>query len=193
MPENELDYKHLRNYKSTAMDTDKMVKYVLDTLEEQGKLETTTLVLFADHNCYYHDTTNAVKGIDKSDYKNIALYNIPFIIYNDEIEAKQDATFCNTYDIYPTICDMFGFKINTSLTQGYSIFSQNIKDSVFVSFLNGTFNQNFYTTNVVDVDKIKDNVSDDDLIAFQLNVVNFYLKQQQIENIFKINYFGTTA
>ncbi len=193
LPENELDYKHLRNYKSTAMDTDKMVKYILDTLEEQGKLETTTLVLFADHNCYYHDTTNAVKGIDKSDYKNIALYNIPFIIYNDKIEAKQDETFCNTYDIYPTICDMFGFKINTSLTQGYSIFSEDIKDSVFVSFLNGTFNQNFYTTNVVDVDKISDGVSDDDLIAFQLNVVNFYLKQQQIENIFKINYFGTSA
>lgn len=189
LPKNEVDYKHLRNYKSTAMDTDRMVKYILDTLEEKGKLESTTIVMFADHNCYYHDTTNAVKGIEKSDYENIELYNIPCIIYNDSIKAEQNQTFCNTYDIYPTICDMFGFNVNSSLMQGYSVFSDDIKNSTFVSFLNGTFNQLFYTTNVVDVDKLSRGGTDEEKVAFQLNVINFYLKQARIEDVFKINYF----
>lgn len=189
LPENDNDLKHLRNYKSTAMDTDRTVKIIMDRLEELGKLDETTIVLFSDHNCYYHDTTNHVKGIEKSEYYNIELYNIPFIIYNDGITPEQNYTFCNTYDIYPTICDLMGFEYNSMLAQGYSVFSEEIKNSVFISFLNGIFSEKYYTTNVIDVIELVGNTSDDELLEFQLNVVNFYLKQQQIENIFKINYF----
>lgn len=188
-PEDEIVYKHLRNYKSAAMDTDRMVKSILDKLEELGKLDSTTIVMFADHNCYYHDTTNYLKGISKTDYSNIELYNIPFMIYNDDITPKQDYTFCNTYDIYPTICDMFGFGFNQSLMQGHSIFSSDISDSVFVSFLNGMYNDKFYTNNVVNVNKLKKGVTNAEMNNFQLNLIRFYLKQQKIEDIFKINYF----
>ena len=154
------------------------------------KLGLKDTVMFADHNCYYHDTTNHIKGIDKTEYSNIKLYNIPFMIYSKNLTPEQNYNYCNTYDIYPTICDLLGLKTNGSFVQGYSVFSEDIKNSVFISFLNGIYSDKFYTTNVVDCIKLKDGLTDADLLEFQLNVINFYLKQEQIEKIYKMNYFS---
>ena len=189
-PTNETEFTHLKVYKSAAMDTDRMVKNILDRLEETNQIDNTTIVMFADHNCYYHDTTNHIKGIDKTEYSNIKLYNIPFMIYSKNLTPEQNYNYCNTYDIYPTICDLLGLKTNGSFVQGYSVFSEDIKNSVFISFLNGIYSDKFYTTNVVDCIKLKDGLTDADLLEFQLNVINFYLKQEQIEKIYKMNYFS---
>ena len=70
------------------------------------------------------------------------------------------------------------------------MFSEDIKNSVFISFLNGIYSDNYYTTNVLDCVKLKDGLTDADLFEFQLNVINFYLKQEQVEKIYKMNYFS---
>ncbi len=185
-PESEKTQKSLREYKCAAMDTDKMVKIILDDLEAKGLLATTDIVMFGDHYCYYENLCFEVKDTEKSDYYDIYNYNVLFMIYSQTLGHQNIDTFCSPYDIYPTICDLFGLPYNSYLTQGYSIFSPKIKDTVFVSYLSGIFDYNFYTLNIVDM-HYRDGATQKQLVRFKRNACRFYEKQYNLELIYKYN------
>lgn len=179
-----LDY--LRQYKSAIMEDDKMVGLIFEELANQGRLDNTTIVLFGDHNCFYHDMSSIVKECDITKGET-ELYNIPLIIYNDSLSSGVDTTFCNTYDLYPTLCSMFGFEYNTAFTHGYDILSEDISNSLFVSFKLGTFDTNYYSTNLYEIYETNDlKLSKES--EFVNNVLDFFKKQNIIENIYKVNY-----
>ena len=56
--------------------------------------------------------------------------------------AKIDK-FCNSFDIVPTMLDLFGYTYNTGLYQGVSMFDEPV--SVFISRESGMFNDIYYT------------------------------------------------
>ena len=171
------------------MDTDLMIALIFKTLEEKNILESTTLVLFSDHNCFYNDLNGKIRGVDSSNFSNIELNNIPMIIYNDNLASRKSSIYCNTYDLYPTICDLFDFGYNTSLVQGQSIFRTNeIKKSVFVSFKHGIFNKDFYTEDLIDIVQINDNPTTT-LDEFKKYVYEFFKKQEVIEFVYRNNVF----
>lgn len=187
LPTDETYFNYLRQYKSAIMEDDKMVGLIFEELERQNILDKTTIVLFADHNCFYYDMSAIMKecDINKGDIK---LHNIPLIIYNDNLTSGVNDTFCSTYDLYPTLCSMFGFEYNTALTHGHDIMSEQIDNSLFVSFKTGVFNENYYTTNLYDIYE----TNDLDLglqKEFVNDVLDFFKKQNIIENIYKVNYF----
>jgi len=178
----------LRNYKVAAMDLDRAVQKIFKTLDEKGKLDSTTVVLYGDHNAYYHDLCYDVKGISKNDYSNIEINNVPLIIYNSKLQAGSYSQFCSTYDIFPTLCELHGLKYNKNLVHGNNLFSDDIKNSVFVSFIaDEMFNSKFYTKNlkeVITISALDGYFAEEEFIE---RVFQFYEKQGKIEKIYLHN------
>lgn len=193
MPTDENLLKKYKQFKAFTMDTDKMVQYIFKTLKEKGILDKTTIVMYADHNAYYSDMCYHIKGVEKDDYSNIEGNHLPCIIYNDELPKMINNTYCSTYDLYPTICDLLGLSYNSTLTQGYSIFSEDIKNTVFVSSLSGMYVQNIYTSNIKDFIALDDSVTQEDIDKFKENLLKYYDKQEIIELIYQYNYFKNYA
>ena len=130
-----------------------------------------------------------IRGTDTSDFSNIEVNNIPMIIYNDDLAARSSSIYCNTYDLFPTICDLFDFGYNTSLVQGRSIFRPSeIKKSVFVSFKHGIYNADYYTEDMIDIVQINDEPKTT-LDEFKNYVYEFFKKQEVIEFVYRNNVF----
>jgi len=53
---------YLRVYAAAALDFDRALGLMLEDLEEKGILDTTTIVIFADHEAYYHDLSGHIKA-----------------------------------------------------------------------------------------------------------------------------------
>ena len=51
------------------MDTDAMVAELIEHLTSSGLLEKTTIVLFADHDCFYNNMSSVIKGQDSGQEK----------------------------------------------------------------------------------------------------------------------------
>lgn len=188
------EYNILKEYKSRAMAVDNTIEiifqYLNSTTNHKGEnmLDNTTIILYADHNAYYSDLTYLIKDINiHNNSKDV--YNIPFSIYSSKLKSGKVKTFCNTFDIFPTICDLYGMNFNKNLIQGHSVFSEDIKNSVFISSKSGIFDENFYA---ITLDEIiaKDNSieTNSNLQKFKNNVNMFLQKQQYIENYYRINY-----
>ena len=121
---------------------------------------------------------------------DIQTNNIPLIIYNNDIAARTSNVFCNTYDLFPTICDMFGFEYNSSLTQGYSIFRPNdIKKSIHVSFKHGIFNLDYYTEDLIEIKQLRENPIMS-LDEFKKYAYEFFVKQNKIEFVYRNNLYA---
>ena len=182
------DFKLFKNYKSAAIDFDRCVGYLLESLEKKGRSEDTSILFYADHNAYYSDLCYKVRGTEKSDYENTYNYNIPMILYSKKLtggEHKVVSEFCNTYDILPTLCDLYGLEVNVNLFHGHSIFSEEIKDSFFVSNLSGMFTDKIYSLNISDVTVVDDSVTQLDIEHFKEIANEFYRRQAKIEKIYR--------
>ena len=176
--------KCFRQYKCAAMDTDRLVAYLINYLEQNNLDNNTTILMYSDHNAYYHDLTNHVKNVAKEDYFDVYGYNVPCMIYSKKLGAQKNLDFVNTYDLYPTLCELFGLNYTKAMVQGYDIFSTGIENSVMVSYMSGAFNQDFYTLNIVDM-FMTENATQANLEKFKRNACLFYEKQFRIELIYK--------
>lgn len=177
-----------RQYKCAAMDTDRMVSFILETLEEKGILENTTIVFYADHNGYYDGVCYDIKDTPKEEFYDTYINNIPAMILSSKIEHQVIETFCNTYDIYPTVCELFGLPYNTYMTQGFNIFSSDISKSIMVSYVSGMFKEDIYSLNIVDM-YVTEKVTEQDMEFFKRDACRFYEKQHILELIYKYGLF----
>lgn len=179
------------NYKCAFMDFDKTVAYILEQLKEKGIQDKTNIVFFADHNAYYYNLCNDIKNVDKQDFSNLYINNIPMAIYSPKLVNNLNGQnkfekFCNTYDIFPTICELYGLSYNKFMCQGYNIFSNEIENSFFSSNLNGMFDDKIYSLNIEEIyyDQI---ITDEDVEKFTTNAIKFYEKQHYLEESYKFN------
>lgn len=187
-------YSILKEYKAKAMAVDNAIGYIKTYLkthtDKNGNnlWSNTNIVIFADHNAYYSELGYMMKNIGKYE-NNKEIYRIPLAIYSSKLGNGKINTFCNTYDIYPTICDLYGITYNKSLTHGYSVFSNEISKSVFVSTMVGAFNDSFYTVDYVNYTAI-DNEIDTyaKLNNFKKELDKFLRDQNLIEMYYRINY-----
>lgn len=186
LDDNEL-LSELRYYKAAAIDFNNAMRKLFEKLEEKGKLHNTTVVMFGDHNAYYKNFCYRMKGVEPLS-SQIKGYNIPLIIYNDKLTKGQYDMFCNTYDIYPTICELHGLTYNKNLTQGYNLFSSDIENSFFASHMTDQmFTDKFYSKNITDVEWLSQNCTDEDLKKFKTLAEQFYVRQEKIELIYLFN------
>ncbi len=186
-PEDEDTLEKLRNFKAGTIDLDRTISYLIQEINERGLKDKTSILMFADHNLYYHDMCYKIKGVDKDDYSNSYINNIPVFLYSPKYakEGKIIDTFCNTYDLLPTLCDLYGLPSNKNLFLGYSIFSEEIKHSFFGSHLGGMFNEKIYSQNIVDFVITDDRATEEDVKNFKNDAVIFYQKQEIMDTIYE--------
>lgn len=187
LPTDKTYYTKLKQYKCAAMDTDRMITKLFEELETKGVLDTTTVVFYADHNCYY-DELNFYVRYGKSTYNpnSNEVLRIPFMIYDKNLGGAKIDTFCNTYDIYPTICKLLGIGYNVNFTQGYDIYSSEIENSFFSSNLFGMFDEKIFSYNIMDTfqNDIDEEISEEEILNFQRKAIKFYEKQTKIDKIY---------
>lgn len=160
--EKEISYPYMEgtklgNYFKSAHYADTQLGVFIDTLEEEGILDNTVLIIYGDHDArlpkadyrrlYNYDketdsTRECLEGdescriIDNNTYE--LLRKVPFIIYSKETKEslhKEVTDVMGMYDCMPTLGNMFGFYNKYAL--GHDIFE--IKDNNIVVFPTGNW------------------------------------------------------
>ena len=142
---------YYKNYVAAVMDLDEAIRYLLEELENRNLIDNTTIIIYGDHETYYHDLGIQVKGIPVSDYQNPEIYNVPFMIYDNNLSTMEITDFACPYDIMPTIMDLVGISYNKNMYLGNSVLNSNEKTKAFLSLTGGILNDSLFTSNAVDV------------------------------------------
>ena len=174
---------YLRHYKSAAMDTDAMIGKLFEHLQNTGLINNTTVVLYSDHNAYYHNLSQKVKGTEIEDIGNLTTHNVPLMIYSSKLGTQYIYDFCNNFDLYPTICELFGLGYSEFFTQGYNILSEDIANSLYVSHLTGYYNSKCYSKTMKNI-SLYEGATKANIDTFKKNVCKFYNKQILIEDVY---------
>ena len=174
----------LKEYKSAAMDTDVMIGNLFTHLKTNNLLDNTTIVIYSDHNAFYHDLTNEVKSTNKSDYSSQTSYVVPLMIYSEKLESSTIDTFCSTYDLYPTLCELYGLPYNTINAQGKNLLSSEISETIYMSHLTGFYNDKCYSKNMQYIITY-DGATLSDVQNFKDNVCKVLEKQRILNIVYK--------
>lgn len=129
-----IDNEYLKNYIAAVMDFDKAIGIMMEDLKNKNLLENTTIIMYADHNTYLSNLTYETKNLTINNYDRenyLELYRLPLMIYDKNYSHDIINKFTTTYDIVPTILDLFGINYYTNLYYGNSIFSE--EESVLYS------------------------------------------------------------
>ncbi|MBE6052098.1 MAG: LTA synthase family protein [Clostridium sp.] len=113
--DNELNNSELGGYFESVHYTDAQIGYFLETLDKEGLLDNTTVIITGDHtgvHKYYNSSIQALSN--KEDwYLDDGEPRVPFIIYDKNItEGKTFETIGGQIDIMPTMLYMLG--VNSS-------------------------------------------------------------------------------
>lgn len=187
------DQMRIRHYQAAVMDLDVAIGMMMDDLEQKGILEDTVVVLYGDHNVYYHEITKK-RFAENNDFTNMDMYENFFCIYNPslterylELSGDTDSTidkFASTYNIVPTLYDLLGITYDEDMFFGHSIFSD--KKDVFYSIkLTGFFDDNFYSSNGIDIDYFKEGIENytvEEIQAFLDNCQLIKYKMERVNN-----------
>lgn len=114
-----------RAYIACNIELDKALAYLLDQLEQAGKLDNTVICLSADHYPYgmSEEQYEELAGKDLSNDMN--LYRNSLILWNAAMEepVMVDKACCSV-DILPTLLNLFGFHYDSRMYAGRDILSE---------------------------------------------------------------------
>ncbi len=124
----------IKRYLSKAMELDKGLETLLTALEEAGKLEDTVIVMFADH----HPLKTTLETLTEYTTQFDRSYGLnedktPLIIYNAEAESKDIDTVSSTFDLIPTVANLFNLNYDPRLYVGKDIFSEDENTVIFTN------------------------------------------------------------
>lgn len=130
-------------YIAAQMELDKALEFLIDKLEEAGKLENTVFIVAPDHYPYglsigkYNELAD--KNIEDDAFE---LHSNGFGIWSASMEApvKVDK-LCSSVDILPTVLNLLGIHYDSRLLAGHDILSDSEELVIFA-------NQSFITDKV---------------------------------------------
>lgn len=184
---------YLSNYLASVMEFDYALGLMMEDLQNKDLLDNTTIVLFSDHNTYLSDLVYQVKGFNEKQYSAenyTELFRVPLMIYDQNIGHKVIEKFTTTYDITPTVLDLFGINYFSNLYYGNSLFVEDysvlyskafgvfITDKLFFSNLNNIL----YKDSSVDFNYIEE---------IEEKCINLIKKMYYTNHIFYYNYFNS--
>lgn len=105
---------------------------LIEQLQKENLLDDTVIVLYGDHYPYGL-TKEAIKELfgDNIGYE---LYKTPFIIWTPDIESKEVNDITSTFDIYPTLANLFGLDINGQMIVGRDALSNSKGFTIFQDY-----------------------------------------------------------
>ena len=175
-----------KHYKSAVMDTDEMIGKLFKHLRDNSLLDNTTVVIYSDHYSFYHNLSNEIKSTNKTDYASQVSYVVPMMIYSEKLAGSNVDTFCSPYDLYPTLCEMYGLPYNLINAQGKNMLSSEISETVYFSHLTGFYSGTCYSKNMLYIQKYT-NSTDNDANLFKDNVCKLLEKQRLLNIIYRSN------
>ncbi|MDD4351102.1 MAG: sulfatase-like hydrolase/transferase [Clostridia bacterium] len=121
----DLQKERIANYIASVISLDDVIGIIVDDLKEKGIYDNTNIVLYGDHNCYYHNNTFYYKNVDISKFNNFDVNNVPLIIKTSKtVSESNPSRFCTATDIAPTVLDILGVSYNKNLYAGNSLFDE---------------------------------------------------------------------
>ena len=116
-----------------AWETDQFIGLLYDQLEKDGLLDNTVLVMYADHYDYYTLDDNLVMEMKGVQDKNM-ITRTPFIIYEKDTPAMKIDKVTSSYDVLPTLVNLFGLDNDGTHYVGNDIFSPNGGVAIFADY-----------------------------------------------------------
>lgn len=115
---------NVMRYKSKAMELDKSIETLMNLLDAQGILDDTVIILYGDH---FPLKTEKQVFLDYGDpYQNRSqgfnMNILPMIIYNTEVKGSQISKVSSTFDLVPTIANLFDLDYDPRFYFGVDIF-----------------------------------------------------------------------
>ena len=184
---------YIKNYMAYVMDFDCALGIMMDDLEEKNLLDNTTIVIFSDHNAYMNHLSNQVKGIyDYSDGNYNELFRVPLMIYDSNLDHQIINKFTTTYDITPTILDLFGFNYYTNMYYGNSIFSED-ESILYSKALDVFIYDGLFFSNINNILYKNEKITDSDIENIELKCKSLLKKIYYTNHIFYYDYFREEA
>lgn len=120
-PNNDFDYEII-NYMEKLVELDLFVGDVIDTLDSEGVLDETVIVIYPDHFPYMldRDIYEEFMGISITDKE---IHHQDIMIYNPNITPERFNLTGSTVDIAPTLLNMFDSNLEFRYFMGTDLFS----------------------------------------------------------------------
>ncbi len=112
-------------YLAANYELEKAMTYLLEKLEEGGKLQNTMIVIIGDHYPYYLADNHLNSLAGKTVEENFEKYKSTCIMYCEGMETIEVNDPCCNVDILPTVLNLFGLEYDSRLLPGTDIFSDN--------------------------------------------------------------------
>ena len=150
-------------YECAAMDLDVALGKLLTYLENKNLLDDTLIVLYGDHEAYYHDLyLKAAHTTDKTRVDE--LYETTLIMYNKDLTNRfvsdNSSNYCNKftspYVVAPTILDLLGVSFNKDDYVNYSVFDKRYIPIFYSTQQKAFMNDNFYSYDGSKIEYTKD-------------------------------------
>ncbi|HEY8365033.1 MAG TPA: LTA synthase family protein [Haloplasmataceae bacterium] len=167
----------IKYYLATQKELDLLVGELFYQLEAKNALDDTVIILTSDH--YPYTITREIfenyKGINKEHLKS----NVPLFIWSSDIEPKTIDNLTSSFDILPTIANLFSLDANYTYYFGNDIFNDNYHSLIFFK------DYSWYDGNIYVVDDM--NISDSSYINDTREKLFKYYEISQ--KILRSNYF----
>ncbi|MBQ1522970.1 MAG: sulfatase-like hydrolase/transferase [Erysipelotrichaceae bacterium] len=127
-------------YIGTEIEVENMLKYLIERLEQAGKLDDTVFAMCCDHYPYglSDESCAELYGLPLSDIRgNFELYRNSFILWSSSMEETVIVDKpCSSIDIVPTLANLFGLDYDSRFIMGTDILS----DSENIAIINTSTN-----------------------------------------------------
>ncbi len=203
--EDEALYDAFRWYIAGVIETDRAIGLLLDRLENtvgyDGRklIDSTTLIFYSDHYSYYYDMNFITRGMDATaleDKLSPEAFDVPFFIFDKTLNEQEiDQKFLDqptcSYNIVPTVLDLFGIEFCENYYIGYSLFSEeHCGKTVHLSITEGFLNDKIYSRNGMEYLSIVEGTTEEELTAFTESCEQAYLKQKYLDILYRSNLYG---
>ncbi len=127
------DYKGSITYDLSLLYCDSIVENIFNELKKRNLLDDTSVVITADHGFSYYFSPVRERYVISNYAEN---YNVPFLVWEKNIEKKTIEHFCSTKDIPATLLDMAGIEIPDCF-KGKSLLKWNGGEYALLEYMGG--------------------------------------------------------
>lgn len=181
----------LKRYYSKVYELDLGLKYLLEELTRQEKLDDTVIILFGDHQPYSLGVKQQVDILGEDAGKNKNIEKTPLIIYNSQIQAQEIDDYVSIIDLAPTILNLFDLDYDPRYYVGEDIFNKNVGHRAI--FTDGSWQDEVGFFNAANNNFILNDPENEELFYTDEEIMEINteisLKQKMSNLAIKSNYF----
>lgn len=176
----------LKRYLAKANELDQGLNFLLKELEEKNILDDTVIAIFGDHHPLKMNLSDLNSASPINRFEDFNEDRLPFIIYNHGSEAKTISKTASTFDILPTLANLFDLNFDSRSYVGTDIFSE---DETTVIFTSGSWitDQAMYFSSSGKYKALAENLEEDYILKTNQKVKNYFNISDQI---LKKNYWN---